>query len=548
MNWNMGDMLDAVAAVVPKDRPAIIQGDTAISWQEFDERSNRMARAMIDAGLTPGDRVAFISRNHPAYLEGLAACLKARLVHVNINYRYRTDETAYVFTDCNVRAVIYQKEFVSLIAELRNSFPAILLWICIDGESNVTPGVHFEKLAEQGDPAPLGIERSSDDAFLLYTGGTTGMPKGVIWPSGNYRECQLESPLIKNRPRNLAEHIELVRTNDSPGRVIPACPLMHGAGMSSSLAELLSGGTVILLSASGFDTDELWQAVARHKATRILIVGDVFARPMLRALDALDANHKKIDLDSLRVISSAGLIWSQEIKQGLLHHLPLVSMVDIFGASEASGLGYSVTTVNATVPTGRFVPASTTVLIDEHGALLPSGKVGEGYIARSEPLPLGYFGDAKKTAEVFRIIDGKRYAVPGDWARLDEEGFMQVIGRGNLVINTGGEKVFVEEVEEALKLHPSIDDALVVGIPDERWGNIVAALVCIKPGMTFGKTADFTEVRQAMATKLAGYKIPKVLFDVTEMPRSPAGKPNYKVARELAAARLAQSLPKLKQL
>ena len=269
-------------------------------------------------------------------------------------------------------------------------------------------------------------------------------------------------------------------------------------------------------------------------------------------LRALDGNTKKVDLDSLRVISSAGLIWSQEIKQGLLRHLPLVSLVDIFGASEASGLGYSVTTVNATVPTGRFVPASTTVLIDEHGAILPSGKVGEGYIARSEPLPLGYYGDAKKTAEVFRIIDGKRYAVPGDWARLDEEGFMQVIGRGNLVINTGGEKVFVEEVEEALKLHASIDDALVVGIPDERWGNIVAALVCLKPGTapgkTFGTTVDFTEVRQAMAAKLAGYKIPKVLFDVTEMPRSPAGKPNYKAARELAAARLAQSLPKLKQL
>jgi len=527
MSWNLGDILDAVAATVPKDRQAIVQGDRVITWGEMDERTNRLARAMLAAGLQPGDRVAFLSRNHPGYLEGFVACFKARLVHVNINYRYRPDEIAYIFKDCDVRGVLFQSEFAPIVAQMQSNFPNICLAMCTDS-SEVPGAADFESLARTGDSSPLEITRSDDDGLMLYTGGTTGMPKGVMWPAWAYRQCQLESPLIKNPPTTIAAHVANIRANAAPGRVIPACPLMHGAGMSSSLGELLNGGTVILLPSQSFDALELWQVAARRQATRILIVGDVFARPMLQALDRMENLDS---LKNLKVISSAGLIWSNENKQDMLRKLSWLSLVDLFGASEASGLGYSITTATESVPTGRFIAGPKTVLITQDEKILGPGEPGEGMIARSDPLPNGYFGDPKKTAEVFRTIGGVRYSVPGDWARRDEDGFMQLIGRGSLVINTGGEKVFVEEVEEALKQVPGIEDALVVGVPDERWGSIVVALV--RP--SHGAELELAAINKLLSVSLAGYKQPKSLFQLASLPRSDAGKADYKTARALAA-------------
>ncbi len=533
MSWNLGDTLDAVAATVPRDRQAIVQGDHVITWGEMDERTNRLARAMIAAGLKPGDRVAFLSRNHPGYLEGFVACFKARLVHVNINYRYRPDEIAYIFKDCDVRGVLFQNEFAPVVAQLQSGFPNICLAMCTDSSEPPQGSVDFETLARTGDSSPLKITRSDEDGLMLYTGGTTGMPKGVVWPAWAYRQCQLESPLIKNPPATIAEHIENVRSNPSPGRVIPACPLMHGAGMSSSLGELLNGGTVILLPSHSFNALELWQIAAQRQATRILIVGDVFARPMLNALDDIPDLSS---LENLKVISSAGLIWSNENKQEILRKLPWLALADLFGASEASGLGYSVTTATQSVPTGRFSAGPKTVLITEDDKILGPGEPGEGLIARSDPLPSGYFGDAKKTAEVFRTINGVRYSIPGDWARRDEDGFMQLIGRGNLVINTGGEKVFVEEVEEALKLVPGIEDALVVGVPNERWGSIVVALVRSSQAAQL----DLAATNKALSASLAAYKQPKSMFRLDALPRSDAGKADYKTARALAAELVAK--------
>lgn len=526
MDWNLGDLFDAVANVVPDDRQAIVQGEHIVTWGDFNRRTNRVARALLAAGLNAGDRVAFMMRNHPAYLEGFAACVKARLVHVNINYRYRVDEIAYVFKDCDVQAVLFGKEFEPLVNALREQFPGIALWVCVDGATSAA--LQFERLATEGDGSTLDIARSPDDALLLYTGGTTGMPKGVIWPAGRYRECQLESPLIAKRPANLEEHVDLVRAAVAPGRTIPACPLMHGAGLSSSLAELLMGGTVILLPSSSFQAEELWDEAAKHKATRILIVGDVFAKPMLQALDREPGRYA---LNNLRVISSAGLLWSYENKQGLLAHLPTVVLADNFGASEASGLGYSITSSKQSVPTGQFISGPQTVLITDDGKVLGPGVPGEGMIARGEPLPEGYFGDPKKTAEVFRIIDGKRYSMPGDWARRDENGLVQLVGRGSLVINTGGEKVFVEEVEEVLKQLPGVQDALVVAQPDETWGSIVVALVQPYPGATIVPAV----LQEQVATRLAGYKMPRVMLLLESLPRSDAGKADYKTAKSIAA-------------
>ncbi|MEZ5636809.1 MAG: AMP-binding protein [Burkholderiaceae bacterium] len=534
-HWNLADMFDAVARTVPADRAAIVQGNRTVTWGELDARSNRLARALMAAGHQPGERVGFLSRNHPGYIEGFIACLKARLIHVNLNYRYTLDEIAGVMEDAGATAIFYHQESGRHIAPLRARMPALRTRICLSG-AHADASASLDDWADTGDASPLDIVRSDDDPLLLYTGGTTGRPKGVIWPGNRYRACQLESPLVQRRPANLAEHLDIVVAQNGAGRVVPACPLMHGAGISSTLSELLGGGTALLLQGSSFDPEELWQLAQDGGASRILIVGDVFARPMLRALDAQPDKYR---LDGVKVISSAGLMWSEEIKKGLLRHMPWLLLADIYGASEASGLGYTVSTLGNVMPTGRFHPGPQTVVIGEDGHLVAPGVAAEGWLARGEPLPLGYHGDAKKTAEVFRIIDGARYAMPGDWVRRNADGTMQLLGRGSLVINTGGEKVFVEEVEEALKQLPAVADALVVGLPDERWGSTVAALVTLHgPGQP-----DLPRWREAMAGTLAAYKMPRHVWRVDRLPRADSGKGDYRAARTMAAALLETTDP-----
>ena len=524
--WNLGDMFDAVAEAVPPDRQAIVQGDKVVTWGELDRRTNRLARGFIAMQLAPHDCVAILSRNHPAYIEGFVACLKARLCPVNVNYRYTADEIAYVLGDCNAQGLIYQSEFAPQAAALSKLFPNLRL-ICIDCDDDDARS--FERLASEGDGTRLAITRSPEDPFLLYTGGTTGKPKGVVWPGNAVRAVQMEAPVVKHRPATLAEHAANVKANATPGRVLPACPLMHGAGINATLSELISGGTGIVLAGRGFDAQELWATVARHRVSRVLIVGDAFGRPMLQALDAAPGEH---DLSSLKLMSSAGLMWSREVKQGLIRHMPWISLLDVLGASEAAGLGYSLMTKDRDVPTGRFDPAPVTVLISEDGKVMPKGAPGDGLVARPYPLPTGYLGDPKKTAEIFRVIDGVRYAIPGDWGRIHPDGTMELIGRGSLVINTGGEKVFVEEVEEALKLAGGIDDAMVVGLPDPDWGSIAVGLVTRHREQEF----DEHQIKAALRERLASYKVPKSIFAVDALPRAESGKGDYGRARAIAAA------------
>lgn len=521
-DWNFGDLLDVTGSVVPGDRPALIQGDRTIDWATFNARTNSLARAMLAKGLMTGDRVAVLARNIPEYVEIAAAAFKARLTYVNINYRYTTDEIDYILQDSGARALFYQRSFLQSVAPLLGD---LTLAVAIDGIQN-DYGVMVG-----GDPDPLAITRSPDDGYLLYTGGTTGRPRGVLWRSGEARAIQLESPTNRHRIATLDDHVTLVRDNPAPGRVLPACPMMHGAGLNSSLAELVGGGTVVLLPSPQFDAEELWSQAARHRATRILIVGDVFARPMARALAA---NPDRWDLSALRLISSAGLMWSEEIKSALVGALPDVTLVDILGASEASGLGYAITTATSSTPTGYFDSAPTTVLIDpETDRVLGHDEIGEGLLARRPPFACGYYGDPAKTAETFRTIDGALYAVPGDLAAREADGRIRLIGRGNMCINTGGEKVFPEEVEEALKLQPGIDDAMVVGVPDPQWGRAVVALVARRDGY------DEAAVRDGLKARLAGYKLPKHLLVVNELPRHASGKGDYRRAAELVAAILA---------
>jgi 3-oxocholest-4-en-26-oate---CoA ligase len=529
MDWNFGDLLDATAAAVRGDRPALIHHNRVTTWADFDQRTNRVARAMRAAGLDVGDRVAILARNIPEFVEIAAAAFKARLTHVNINYRYTATEIAYVLADCGAAALFYQDEFSNTVAPLFGSASHLRLPVQIGGTESAAAPV-YEELATAGDGSSLGIVRSPDDGYLLYTGGTTGRPKGVMWRSGDARAVQLEAPTIKTVVTNMEEHVAMVRGNPMPGRVIPACPLMHGAGLNSSMAELVGGGTVILLPSQRFDAQELWTEAERHAATRILIVGDTFARPMLRALAS---EPHRWNLSALRVISSAGLTWSKEVRSALVGLLPDVTLVDILGASEASGFGYAITTRELQPATGIFEPGRNTVLIrvqDEH--VLESSEVGEGWLARRAPFARGYYGDEAKTAATYRMIGGIRYAIPGDLAARDERGLIRLIGRDNLCINTGGEKVFVEEVEEALKRIPGIEDALVIGVADPMWGSVLTALVCAELGY------DEASVRAELKGVLAAYKIPKYLLPMPELPRHASGKGDYQRAHAIVKQRL----------
>ena len=524
MDWNFGDLLDATAANVPGDRPALIHGDRTIAWAEFDARTNRIARAMLAAGLPAGARIAILARNIPEFIEIACAAFKARLTHVNINYRYTTAEIEYVLADCQAQALFYQAEFADLVAPLFTALPDLTLDVQIDASGP------YAAMADDGDGSPLGIERSSDDGFLLYTGGTTGKPKGVMWRAGDARAAQLEAPTIKNVVRDLVDHVAMVVANAAPGRVIPACPLMHGAGLNSSMAELLGGGTVILLPETRFSAETLWDEAERARATRILIVGDVFARPMAQALEKFP---RRWDLSAISVISSAGLMWSREVKHVLVQALPQVTLVDILGASEASGFGYAVTTATSETPTGYFEPGRHTVLVEvDTDRVLEADEPGEGWLARRPPFALGYHGDPAKTAATYRRIGKEVFAIPGDMAIREADGRLRLIGRGNMVINTGGEKVFAEEVEEAMKRAPGIEDAIVIGVPDATWGKTVIGLARVSEGYDEGAA------RASMLSDLAAYKLPKQIVVLDELPRHASGKSDYRRALEIALAQL----------
>ncbi|MBY8822640.1 AMP-binding protein [Sphingomonas colocasiae] len=522
MDWNFGDLLDATAANVPGDRPAIVRGDAVLSWADFDARTNRVARAMRDAGLRPGDRVAILARNIPEFIEIAAAAFKARVTHVNLNYRYSTAEIDYVLRDCQAAALFYQQDFTDVVAPLiGGAIDHLVLAVGIGG------GGGYGDMAGTGDASPLRIPRSPDDGYLLYTGGTTGRPKGVMWRSVDARRSQLESPVAVTTPASMEDHVAQVRRGTA-GRVLPACPLMHGAGLNSCLAELLVGGTAVLLPFDRFDAEGLWSQAARHGVTRILIVGDAFARPMA---EALIANPGRWDLSSLRLISSAGLMWSEEVKAALLDALPQLTLLDILGASEASGFGYAITNRERSTPTGTFEPGPHTVIVaQEDGRILSPGQAGRGWLARRPPFGAGYHGDPEKTASVYREIDGQAYAVPGDMAEWLPDGRLRLLGRGSTCINTGGEKVFVEEVEEALKRIPGIADAMVFGLPDPKWGSAVTALV------EAGSEPDDAAIRAALITDLAAYKLPRLIIRTDAMPRQASGKSDYRRAIEIAQA------------
>jgi fatty-acyl-CoA synthase len=413
--------------------------------------------------------------------------------------------------------------------------PQVRSWIEVSQDGGMAPFAEpFEALGASGNGGPLDIRRSGDDQFFIYTGGTTGMPKGVMWTHHDLREITLQAARrlgpVPETLEAFAAHIAKV----GPGqRTLPAPPLMHGTGLLTAMGALLSGGSVVTLEGETFDPGELLRAIDRWKPQSMAIVGDSFARPILNALNAAPG---KYDVSSIATIVSSGVMWSLEVKRGLLEHMPAAMLSDGFSSSEALGMGASVMTRTGEVQTARFTIGDRCRVIDENDQPVTPGSGVPGLVALGPPNPLGYYKDEEKTARTFRVIDGVRYSIPCDWCLVEADGTLTLLGRGSACINTAGEKVFPEEVEEQLKTHPSVHDALVVGLPDEKWGQAVTGVVALSEGHALDEAALRGHVRRA----LAGYKTPKRVVLADRPLRTANGKADYPAARAAAEAALTE--------
>ena len=522
-SYNLADLFEVVAGAVP-DREALVHGDRRLTYAALDDRARRLAAVLAEQGVGPGDHVGLYLHNSTEYLEGMLASYLLRAVPVNINYRYVADELRYLFDDADLVAVLHEAVFAPLIAEVQADVPALRFLLALgDDYGAALAGV------EPLDPAAV-PGRSGDDHYVLYTGGTTGMPKGVVWRHEDIFFGALGGggmPPI-TAPEELAERAPAGRT-----RLLPACPFMHGSAHWMAFSALFTGGSIVVDPEPGFDPARIWQLVHDEKITFLVIVGDAFGRPLVDALTAgPPAGGPAWDLSSLTVILSGGAILSPTVKDGLLAGLPGCLVVDGFGASETGGQGQMVAVKGAAGTNPRFaMDANTTVLDDDLRPVVPgSGVVGR--LARRGRVPLGYYKDEAKSAATFPEIDGVRWAVPGDLATIEEDGTITVFGRGSVSINTGGEKVHPEEVEAALKGHPSVFDAVVVGVADERWGQRVAAVVQLRPDAPAAPSVD--ELATHARTTLAGYKVPRSVVVVEEIVRSPSGKADYRWAKSVA--------------
>ena len=531
MGWNFGDILDVIEPVLPADAPAFIHGERVVPWSEATRSSNNLARALIARGAVPGDKIAVYMRNRPEYMLAVAAGFKARLTHINVNYRYTPAEVWYIFDNSDAQTVVYAPEFREAVAQIRDRLPKVKTWVQVSESGETAPFAEsFDELASEGDGSPLNIERSGDDLFFIYTGGTTGMPKGVMWPHHDLREITLGAARKMGPVPETLEALAKHTRNVGPGgRALIAPPLMHGTGLLTAMGAHLSGGCVVTLMGESFDAVETLEAIDRHRPQSLTIVGDSFARPLL---NVLNANPGRWDCSSVAAIVSSGVMWSVEVKRGLLDHMPQAMLSDAFSSSEALGMGSSIMTKMGEVQTAKFMISERCRVFDENDQPVTPGSGVRGLVALGPPNPVGYYKDDEKSARTFRVIDGVRYSIPGDWCIVEADGSLTLLGRGNACINTAGEKVFPEEVEEALKTHPSVEDALVVGLPDEKWGQAVTAVVDLAPGQSLDEAALKAHVRKS----LAGYKTPKRVFITDRSLRASNGKADYAAAKACAEA------------
>ncbi|WP_249011430.1 AMP-binding protein [Conexibacter sp. DBS9H8] len=532
--WNFADVWETVAATVP-ERLALIHGTTRRTWAQLSARADRVGRGLVGAGLGPQDKVSLLLYNGPEYIETAFAALKCALVPVNTNYRYGPDELVYLWSDADTAAVVFSGALTESVAAARNHLPDIRLWIHVDDGSHPRPSwaADYEQLASgrDTDSAPLAggaatdprRQRSGDDLILIYTGGTTGRPKGVMWRQHDlYRVSDTardpaEADLDRVRQR-------LLEQRPAPPVGLPAAPLMHGTGFVFAGTILSRGGTLVTLTSRSFVVSELLDTIDRERVTALCIVGDAFCLPIV---NALDAEPERWDISSLTAVSSAGMVWSAQNKERLLVHAPDALLLDTLNSSEASGMGRSITSRQRPAGQTRFRLGENAFVIGDDGRELAPGSGQVGRLAVRGHLPLGYYKDPVKTAEVFTEIRGRRCSIPGDYATVELDGTITLLGRGSTSINTAGEKVYPEEVEAVLRGHPDVVDALVIGVPDERFGEVVVAAVQTVPGAAIDAAMLIAHTRD----RLAGYKTPRHVMLVGSVERGPSGKADYPAVR-----------------
>jgi acyl-CoA synthetase (AMP-forming)/AMP-acid ligase II len=526
MDFNLADLFESVADAVP-DREALVCGERRLSFRELDERATRLAHVLLDRGVEPGDHVGLYLYNGSEYLEATLAAYKIRAVPINVNYRYVEEELRYLFDDADLVAVIHHREFGPRLAKIRADLPRLRTYLCVN-ETTGADGSGIEDdyetlLAAASARRDFG-PRSPDDLYILYTGGTTGMPKGVMWRQEDiffgalFGGDPMGSPI--ERPEGIVEKA----TQGEPITSFPIAPLMHGAAQWAALIALYGGNRVVLSTGRRFDPSEVWRTVERERVTIVAIVGDAMARPLS---DALAEPGSSYDLSSLIVIGSGGAMWSESVKARLHEQLPKVMLLDSFGSSETGAHGRGS---GSEAGGPRFVMNESTTVFDESLEPVKPGSGEVGRLAQRGRIPLGYYGDAEKTARTFVEVDGVRWVLPGDMATPEDDGTIRLLGRGSVCINSGGEKIFPEEVEAALKSHPDVFDAVVVGVPDERFGERVAAVVQARAS----RPLTLESVGQHCRGRVAGYKVPRELHLVEQMVRQPSGKPDYRWARRVA--------------
>jgi 3-oxocholest-4-en-26-oate---CoA ligase len=529
---NIADLAEHAIDAVP-DRVALICGDDELTYAQLEEKSNRLAHYLIDRGVKKDDKVGLYCRNRIEIVIAMLGVVKAGAILVNVNFRYVEGELRYLFDNSDMVAVVHERRYSDRVANVLPDTPNVKTVLVVEDGSDHDyqryGGVEFYSALAQGSPERDFGARSADDIYLLYTGGTTGFPKGVMWRHEDIYRVLLGGTDFATGEYVKDEYDLSKQAAAGPPMIrFPIPPMIHGATQSATWMALFSGGTVVL--APEFDADEVWRTIHKHNVNLLFFTGDAMARPLL---DALSADND-YDLSSLLLLASTAALFSPSIKEKLLELLPNRVITDSIGSSE-TGFGGTSLVAKGEAHTGgpRVQIDKWTVVLDEQGNEVKPGSGVRGIIAKRGHVPVGYYKDDKKSAETFRVINGVRYAVPGDYAQVEEDGTVTMLGRGSVSINSGGEKIYPEEVEAALKGHPGVFDALVVGVPDPRYGQHVAAVVQPRDGTR----PTLAELDSFVRSEIAGYKVPRSLWLVGEVRRSPAGKPDYRWAKEQTESR-----------
>jgi len=541
MEFNAADIFEGVVDRVP-DREAIVHGSTRLTYKELDARSNKAANALKKLGIKKGSHIGIYAFNCVEWLEIMLGAYKLCAIPININYRYVEEELKYLIENADMEAIFYHKQFSKKLQNIKGQLPLLKSFICIndhsDNENVIEESFDFESLIINEDESRLKVQRSGDDQYILYTGGTTGMPKGVVW--------RMEDVLM-----TLGGGIDAVTGEKykTPEEFADKCyqdqtialalaPFMHGGAQWQSFNAFFSGWKLIINDQISFDADYIWEVVAKEKVMNLTIMGDAMGRPLCDALPK--AIEKGLDLSSLFVLSSTASVFSATIKDTILEFLPNLFLIDAVGSSETGATGVNIHTKDGKLKDSGGGPKFTKpdfseiLNLDTKDIIPPSDTQTIGYLARKGHVPLAYYKDEEKSKKTFIEVNGERYSIPGDMAKYEADGQMTLLGRGSVSINSGGEKIFPEEVEMALKAHPNIFDCLVVGVKDDRWGQKVVAVIQRRKDIEM----SLEEIKEVASKYIASYKMPKAIVFSELIERAPSGKPNYQWAQKYANSEL----------